>query len=524
MTSLILWTEEHSFSRICKGITANHQEFRLYGRVSGTDECINAIYELENSGADYALIYEYHSPASLSRKLFARFNEENLKVPMLVYSIAGDKVSFARSEPEFMPSILSVEELFLDCFADYSLDKAVFGLAGEEDAGVYSDLVLREKALAELLKGCSMAEFKTFRRKYNLDLRDGGYYLLFCEDEYGIEYYDHAVNKVLYSFEGQQLKTECDEALAGVNGGECVALAFNLMCVIINAPTEKSEAKKNEALNSLLNRLYVILSGKNSCFYVSEYVSCVTGFRQVYEAFTRYKYQKFFHVLPYESSVHDAKQFREMYDAIHDQLNIIKDFLRYDVQRQTLDNALRTLFFDIIAPAENYIVFYYCISDLYLVLMSEASQENMRIDAQLDPISLSFSSISEQYANILAIIDQLRQKKLKRQPSANAYITSTEKYIKQHIDEPITLSYAASRLHFSKAYFSRLFKKETGTSFVQYVIDCRIDVAAKLLKETNEPIETVAEKCGFNDSRYFARVFKARMQLSPREYRKKQNS
>lgn len=73
--------------------------------------------------------------------------------------------------------------------------------------------------------------------------------------------------------------------------------------------------------------------------------------------------------------------------------------------------------------------------------------------------------------------------------------------------------YALSRSHFSK-----LFKQVTGVGLNEYINITRITAAQNLLSKSNYSITEVASACGFNDSNYFAAVFKKIKGITPKKY------
>ena len=72
----------------------------------------------------------------------------------------------------------------------------------------------------------------------------------------------------------------------------------------------------------------------------------------------------------------------------------------------------------------------------------------------------------------------------------------------------------------SKSHFCRKFKFVTGLRYSEYVTNVRITNSEKLLRETNLPITEISERCGFNDSNYFASVFKRLKGITPYKYAK----
>ena len=72
----------------------------------------------------------------------------------------------------------------------------------------------------------------------------------------------------------------------------------------------------------------------------------------------------------------------------------------------------------------------------------------------------------------------------------------------------------------SPTYLSALFKKETGDSFSGFLTETRIHAACDLLLNTNHDIIDITEMVGYNDAKYFTKVFRKVMKVSPSAYRK----
>lgn len=99
-------------------------------------------------------------------------------------------------------------------------------------------------------------------------------------------------------------------------------------------------------------------------------------------------------------------------------------------------------------------------------------------------------------------------------------IRSARKYIQEHYMEPLTLETVSEVAGYNPAYFSTLFKKETGTSFLEYISGIRMEKAKQLLCDTNENIETICREVGYSDVKYFTKGFARYTGLKPAEYRK----
>lgn len=81
-------------------------------------------------------------------------------------------------------------------------------------------------------------------------------------------------------------------------------------------------------------------------------------------------------------------------------------------------------------------------------------------------------------------------------------------YINHHFMEDLSLDFIINYSHMSRANFCRVFKKETGNTFLQYLNNLRVAYAHSLLTKTNMSIQNIAEKTGFSSVLHFDRIFK----------------
>lgn len=97
-------------------------------------------------------------------------------------------------------------------------------------------------------------------------------------------------------------------------------------------------------------------------------------------------------------------------------------------------------------------------------------------------------------------------------------IETVKRYIRMSLDQDHSLQLVAEQVNLNPSYLSRLFRKETGQSFVQYVAEVKIEEAKRLLEQTSDPIYRIAEQVGYTEQT-FRRVFKSQTNMSPNEYR-----
>jgi len=99
-------------------------------------------------------------------------------------------------------------------------------------------------------------------------------------------------------------------------------------------------------------------------------------------------------------------------------------------------------------------------------------------------------------------------------------VTRAKQYIKAHYGENISIGDIAEQEGFNVSYFSTLFKKETGSTFSEYLTNVRMDEAKRLLKETNLSVALICRAVGYSDTKHFTATFRKLAGIKPSEYRK----
>ncbi|TBL76060.1 helix-turn-helix domain-containing protein [Paenibacillus thalictri] len=91
--------------------------------------------------------------------------------------------------------------------------------------------------------------------------------------------------------------------------------------------------------------------------------------------------------------------------------------------------------------------------------------------------------------------------------------------VEQHYDQDLSVEMFAARLHYHPSYISRVFKKDTGVNFSEYLSNYRIEIAKRWLAETDMKIADIAEKLQYSTASNFNRNFKKTVQITPSQYR-----
>ena len=99
-------------------------------------------------------------------------------------------------------------------------------------------------------------------------------------------------------------------------------------------------------------------------------------------------------------------------------------------------------------------------------------------------------------------------------------VQSIQAYIKKNYANDLSMDDLTERFHVSRTYISRLLKKYTGQSFLEYLTDVRFEQVEYLIADNKYRQYEIAEMVGYKDFGYYIKVFKKRYGITPNEYRK----
>jgi transcriptional regulator GlxA family with amidase domain len=105
-------------------------------------------------------------------------------------------------------------------------------------------------------------------------------------------------------------------------------------------------------------------------------------------------------------------------------------------------------------------------------------------------------------------------------PKTVHHVLAAQEWIQKRLSEDVSITSWAKACGLNADYFSRLFKTNTGTTPKAWLIEARLQRAARMLAYPEGTVEGIAENCGFNCPFHFSRSFKRRFGLPPASYRR----
>lgn len=101
----------------------------------------------------------------------------------------------------------------------------------------------------------------------------------------------------------------------------------------------------------------------------------------------------------------------------------------------------------------------------------------------------------------------------------NISIELATQWIQDHLGEALTIEKIAAQVFMNPTYFSEYFKRKTGITVLDYVTKKRLEKALNLLQSTNMKVYAISETIGYNDTKYFSKLFKKHYGLLPSQLR-----
>ncbi|MEK5036973.1 response regulator [Sporosarcina sp. FSL K6-3457] len=99
-------------------------------------------------------------------------------------------------------------------------------------------------------------------------------------------------------------------------------------------------------------------------------------------------------------------------------------------------------------------------------------------------------------------------------------IHQIKQYISEHSHKDISLDILAKKVNLSPIYISKMFKEKLGINYIDFLTECRIEKAKKLLNDPERSLKEITFEVGYHEPNYFSKVFKKICGVSPKEYRK----
>ncbi|MFV2046340.1 response regulator [Metabacillus litoralis] len=159
--------------------------------------------------------------------------------------------------------------------------------------------------------------------------------------------------------------------------------------------------------------------------------------------------------------------------------------------------------------------FFYSLTDEWNRLYSQILPEPITIDDFLSSW-FHFEIWLKEIREIIKVINMKTPYSDEIHDSIMRAVTLAQK----KIDQPLTAGEIARKVNMSSSYFSQCFKDIIGQTYTDYLREIRMERAKEYLRNSTKTIQWISEKVGYNDEKYFSRLFRDYVGVLPSEYRR----
>ncbi len=211
--------------------------------------------------------------------------------------------------------------------------------------------------------------------------------------------------------------------------------------------------------------------------------------------------------------------YSSFYDYIFKELDLNSKFSR-DYKKNKFNDTMLITF-------ENKISYFsmlnYSLIDnnLIFVIGPLYIKEDLNLDEkdfEIYDIKIKSKNCLKYYNELLKIILEDKIKNTKS-TSYSPYVNRAIDFLKENYSRNISINEICSNFKINKTYFCNLFKSETGSTFVNFLNNYRVEESKKLLNNLNIPLLEIAHQVGFANQSYYCTVFKKFTNQTPLKYR-----
>ena len=141
---------------------------------------------------------------------------------------------------------------------------------------------------------------------------------------------------------------------------------------------------------------------------------------------------------------------------------------------------------------------------------------NIHENMEMKKSGIARMSDAEVYSFLVSYFKEIMKEMPENsQENYSLHIRKALQYIHKNFAQDLSLSIVAEYLHISPTHLSRLFSKEVGVSFIDYLVNYRIECARQLIRNTELDLKTIADRVGFHGYNYFLRTYKDKTGHTP---------
>ncbi len=371
-------------------------------------------------------------------------------------------------------------------------------------------------AILKILKGTTQEEYMKLARKFSFNLEDAQLCVIilypledWCFDEKLLKQLSNIVKAVICQYDGGEVFITGNNRLGAVVKFKKVTEKYTQHLFFSFIAEKVCESIKNQMgidVDCVMSEEACDILNVSKAYYEVQELEPYRYFKSGTFVLTR-KYIK-------------NNAANVSFGEIDSCLRTLHDAM-CDLDHERLTREITNLYLSLIKSSVDTAVVKYTrerLSDIYHSYLDEYSLD-------IEPENTAAGGeqcfkVEQEYLKMRSVFSSLIIKASEKRENLHPIIRKSTYYIEHNYTDGITLQDVSKIVNVSAVYLSRLFRKELNTTFVDYMTRVRIERSKILMSSGSGKISEIAKSVGYNDEKYFCRVFNKVTGKSPSAYRK----
>lgn len=385
--------------------------------------------------------------------------------------------------------------------------------------------IARAEFLRDAIGGISSTAFQENIRRFHMNLKPKGHYLLVLKGMDPEFFNDYRNNRCIYYLLESRQRRQVYDLLNRYSGGEIVYTSSkHTECVLFNDFPQRRISERQKQMEAFLDELYTVTNDGQTAHFLSGYIASPDQINDAYaDCMILRQYKLFFQQSKYLRTNDFKNNFHTTQaspSAISSALKIIQGF---DISGNVEDlKAQLTKIFLVLKQSIDLNAFHYCCSSLDLCYETFCRRYGLHYDTFQQSITsnwtLSIVDIRDIY---IRKFQKAYEEALSHTQYEDLTITHIISYVKTHYNHPLSLADIAFAVDMNPSYISRKFKQCTGITLTVYIRRLRMEQARELFTSGRLTVKEVAAAIGYADPHLFSKEFKKYTGMTPTEYLKR---
>lgn len=361
-------------------------------------------------------------------------------------------------------------------------------------------------------------------QKYYADFKEGYFRVIYVK----IDVDGKADEKFNLQIIQKKIREKCMSSISRIHNDTIVSFVQGGCIFTVNYDPEADTSIRQLAKNILedARQAVSLFSGLNATVGVGNACGSVQNVRQSCESAVD---AVIYRIISGTNKVYFSEdmelQYRDSYLGEDDKRSLIRIFelSNRELFRQKLEDIVR-------AERKNVLVLYKILEECAQLFYDTLNRNRLEgsdniivgkeILYEMDNTLTVMDLVSVVEENICGLMKRMLDE---RKQKGYKPIREAKEYVKKNYASKIKLEDVAGEVSLSPAYFSSVFSKEEGMTFVDWVNEYRIEMAKELLRKGDHTVAETCEMVGISNQRYFSKLFKSKVGVKPMEYRKLYN-